>query len=400
MGSSEWKKYKLGDVTEWRSGGTPSKQNDKYWNGNIPWVSAKTLTGNRISDSSIKITAEGLSNGSRLANIDSILLLVRGSGLFNGIPVAIVKKQVAFNQDIKEIIAQKNLLLPEFLLYWIESSTKKLNDKLEETGIGAGKFDTEILKNLDIAIPDFTTQQRIVTFIESFDDKIELNRKTNQTLEAIAQTLFREMCVPKGGELPEGWRIKTLGDLIEPISVTHKMRQEKIIFLNTSDILEGSVLHNNYSIVSTLPGQAKKSIKRDDILFSEIRPANKRYAFVNFDPDEYVVSTKLMVLRSKGDVSPYLIYCFLTNNQTLSLLQQKAETRSGTFPQITFSQLKDIELLIPNNKILKELTQNLQSLYQTIFSNNKENQTLTALRDSLLPKLMSGQIAIDNLPFP
>ena len=104
------------------------------------------------------------------------------------------------------------------------------------------------------------------------------------------------MCLPKSEELPDGWRIEKLENLIETVSVTHKMKQEEIIFLNTSDILEGNVLNNEYSVVSTLPRQAKKSIKRNDILFSEIRPANKRYAFVNFDADDYVVSTKLMVL--------------------------------------------------------------------------------------------------------
>lgn len=394
MSFDKWEKYKLGEVTIWKSGGTPPKMNDNFWDGDIPWISAKNLVGNRIYDSNVKITEEGLQKGSKLANINSILLLVRGSGLFNRIPVAIVKKPVAFNQDIKEIIAIKEVLSPEFLLYWFESITNILGNKLEETGIGAGKFDTEILKNLEIYIPTFYIQESIISKIRAIDDKIELNRQTNKTLETIAQMLFKEMCLPKGDDLPEGWEVKKLEDLIDTISVTHKMKQEKIIFLNTSDILEGNVLNSGYSVVATLPGQAKKSIKRNDILFSEIRPANKRFAFVNFDADDYVVSTKLMVLRSKGDISPYLIYCFLTNNDTLNQLQHLAETRSGTFPQITFNQLKDFQLVIPDNNKLKELSENIQSIYEMIFSNSKENQTLTTLRDSLLPKLMKGEIEV------
>ena len=171
------------------------------------------------------------------------------------------------------------------------------------------------------------------------------------------------------------------------------MKQEEIIFLNTSDILEGNVLNNEYSVVSTLPGQAKKSIKRNDILFSEIRPANKRYAFVNFDAEDYVVSTKLMVLRSKG-INPYLIYCFLINNDILKELQHLAETRSGTFPQITFTQLKDFKLVIPDEITLTKVSKNIQDIYENIFLNSKEIETLIALRDSLLPKLMKGEIAL------
>lgn len=260
-------------------------------------------------------------------------------------------------------------------------------------GSAVPSLTTELLNKVEIRLPSLSIQQKITNILSSLDDKIELNRQTNQTLESIAQTLFKEMCLPKSEILPDGWRVEKLDNLIETVSITHKMKQEEIIFLNTSDILEGNVLKNDYSIVSSLPGQAKKSIKRNDILFSEIRPANKRYAFVNFDADDYVVSTKLMVLRSKG-INPYLIYCYLTNNDTLKELQHLAETRSGTFPQITFSQLKDFQIVIPDEETLEKVSKNIQDIYENIFLNNKETQTLIALRDSLLPKLMKGEIAL------
>ena len=83
----------------------------------------------------------------------------------------------------------------------------------------------------------------------------------------------------------------TFGDLAESVSVTHSLSKPQLVFLNTSDIERGRVLHRNYTAVATWPGQAKKSIRKGDILFSEIRPANGRYAFVDFDADDYVVST-------------------------------------------------------------------------------------------------------------
>jgi len=244
-----------------------------------------------------------------------------------------------------------------------------------------------------IAPPDRNVQKQIALILSSLDEKIELNRQTNQTLEAIAQMLFKEMCLVKGDEL-NSEDLVTLEDLIDTISETYKMKQEKIIFLNTSDISDGQVLTREYSIVADLPGQAKKSIKRNDILFSEIRPANKRFAFVNFDAEDYVVSTKLMVLRSKGKVSPYLIYNYLTSDDTLKHLQHLAETRSGTFPQITFTQLKDLKMRLPKGKALDSLNKNIESIYVSIFSTNEEIQTLIAIRDSLLPKLMKGEIVI------
>lgn len=396
MSSNDWKQYKLGEITKWRSGGTPSKSNENYWNGTIPWISAKTLNSNRVSDSVIKISEAGLKNGSRLADVDSILLLVRGSGLFNGIPIAIVKKQVAYNQDIKEIIPDKNHILPEFLLYWFESSTRLLNSKMESTGIGAGKFDTEIIQNLDIKIPSFQIQAKIVEFIKSLDDKIENNLNINQTLEEIARTLFNEMCLPKGDELPTGWRVGKLGDFLESVSETYKFgEKEKIIFLNTGDIQNGAFLHSDYSDVSKLPGQAKKKIRTNDILFSEIRPINRRFAFVDFDGEEYVVSTKLMVLRSKG-LSPIFLYFYLTRDEIIKELQHQAEARSGTFPQITFSHVEEIEIIMPPTEILDEFTKTLENNFRLIKQNEQQNQTLKEIRDSLLPKLMSGEIEVNG----
>lgn len=120
----------------------------------------------------------------------------------------------------------------------------------------------------------------------------------------------------------------------------------QVVFLNTGDILEGKFLHSNFSNVQTLPGQAKKSIKKNDILYSEIRPINKHFALVNFDNvNNYVVSTKLMVLRNISEVyDTNFIYQYLTSDKVIQDLQTMAESRSGTFPQITFEQLSNINL--------------------------------------------------------
>ena len=124
--------------------------------------------------------------------------------------------------------------------------------------------------------------------------------------------------------------------------------KSEVVFLNTGDILEGKFLHSNFSNVKTLPGQAKKSIKKNDILYSEIRPINKHFALVNFDDSSsYVVSTKLMVLRNISEIyDTNFIYQYLTSDKVIQDLQTIAESRSGTFPQITFEQLSNINLTL------------------------------------------------------
>ena len=183
------------------------------------------------------------------------------------------------------------------------------------------------------------------------------------------------------------WQKVKLGDLIESISVKHSFNKNKLIFLNTSDILEGKVLHNNYSDIEGLPGQAKKSIKKDDILFSEIRPKNKRFAYVDFDSDDYVVSTKLMVLRKKSNnINNRYLYYYLTSDKTLNYLQTIAEGRSGTFPQITFNELKIIEIDLPPLEEQEKIANILSSLDDKIELNNEMNKTLEEMAQSIFKR--------------
>ena len=177
-----------------------------------------------------------------------------------------------------------------------------------------------------------------------------------------------------------------LGDILTSISETISREQQTAIFLNTSDISEGKFLHKKSSVVQELPGQAKKKIKNGDILFSEIRPKNKRYAVVNVsNPNDYVVSTKLMVLRIKAPSKYYLQYIYqkLISQKMLHQINEIAESRSGTFPQITFDAIKNIELNLPSLEEQKRIADILTALDDKIELNNQMNQTLEEIASLL-----------------
>lgn len=184
-----------------------------------------------------------------------------------------------------------------------------------------------------------------------------------------------------------GWEKVKLDELVESISVKHKFDKEEIVFLNTSDVYDGKVLTSMYSEVDKLPGQAKKSIMKNDILFSEIRPKNRRFAYIDFDADDYVVSTKLMVLRRKSNrIDNRFLYQFLTCERTLDYLQMIAESRSGTFPQITFNELKKVEINLPTLEEQRAIATFLSSLDTKINLNNEMNKTLEEMAQTLFKR--------------
>lgn len=177
------------------------------------------------------------------------------------------------------------------------------------------------------------------------------------------------------------WKKLAVGDLCDTISDTYRRNDEEVILVNTSDVLEGKVLNHKSVVNKNLRGQFKKTFKKDDILYSEIRPANKRYAYVDFDDtSHYIASTKLIVLRPKTDmVLPRFLLAFLSSSQVLAELQHLAETRSGTFPQITFSsELAPMPIAVPDFETQEKIVGMLASIEEKIQNNNAINENLAA----------------------
>ena len=208
------------------------------------------------------------------------------------------------------------------------------------------------LENLLILVPSLEEQKSVADVLSSLDRKISNLRQQNETLERTAQTLFKhwfvdfefpnedgkpykssggEMVRSELGEIPIGWYLLELDNVATNYSETHRFQNKsEIVFINTGDVLEGNFLHHDYSPIGMLPGQAKKKIFQNDILYSEIRPINKRFAYVNFSKnlDDYVVSTKFMVVRSNGKILPRLLYLIL-KTMVRTIFDKKAIHRIG-----------------------------------------------------------------------
>jgi type I restriction enzyme S subunit len=157
----------------------------------------------------------------------------------------------------------------------------------------------------------------------------------------------------------------------------------QVVFVNTGDVLHGKFLHAHISEGALLPGQAKKALKQNDILLTEIRPGNGRYAFVDFPVDRYVVSTKFMVIESRGRVIPKFLYHVLTNQSALDEFQRIAESRSGTFPQITFDSIEHFPVPVPPPSVQDELVKFFDALDDRITLLRETNTTLEAIAQAL-----------------
>ena len=195
-----------------------------------------------------------------------------------------------------------------------------------------------------------------------------------------------------------------LGEVCDNISVTFDKTKQQVVLVNTSDVLNGKV--TNHVLVNNkgLKGQFKKTFQKDDILYSEIRPKNKRFAFIDFNANDYVASTKLMVIRANKKVLPQYLYQVLKSEEVINQLQALAESRSGTFPQITFSELAQINVRIPKLDEQKEIANFLKLFDDKIENNKKINHHLeemaTSIFENMFPNVSSGKSTIGNYIIP
>lgn len=389
---SKWTYRPLGELVSFASGGTPSKKRDGYWGGTIPWISAKTLKTENIDTSDLFITEEGLKAGSKIAPKGSILLLTRGSGLFNGIPIARVEKDVAFNQDIK-CLDSYGEVENEFIFYWLLSQKDYLMAKVGVTGIGAGKFDLDFLQKLMIPIPSERERKSIVGFANSISEKIRCNAKVNDNLLEQMQALYKSWFVdyrPFGGVMPTSWTqtgIYSLANIIygapfaskqfntegngRPIIRIRDLKDQQFATYTTEVHPKGYLLHPGDIVVG---------------MDGEFRP----YIWGN---DEAWLNQRVCVFENKRPNGKAFLY-FTIKPLLFAIEQTQAAT---TVIHIGKKDFDAFEIMLPDTELLDTFDVITTPMVEQIVSNSIENKRLAIMRDALLPKLMSGEINVSNI---
>lgn len=195
------------------------------------------------------------------------------------------------------------------------------------------------------------------------------------------------------------WKEYKIGDLCDTISETYRGHDEEVILINTSDVLEGRILNHQKVPNRNVKGQFKKTFKTQDILYSEIRPENNRFAYVDMkDTSLYIASTKLMVIRANIEIiEPRFLYAILTAKSMTQELQVRAELRSGTFPQITFkTELATIKVCVPDRKTQKKIVSFLDAINRKIEVNNKINRNLSEQMQAIFGSIFYSEMEKGN----
>jgi type I restriction enzyme S subunit len=393
-----FKKYKLGELASEekgavKSGPFGSNIGSRFFvECGVPVIRGNNLTiGNeKFKDEGfVFLTEEKAAELNCWAVKDDLLFTAAGTigqvGILTGQEK--YERYVISNKQIK-VSLNKKLIYPLYAYYWFSSPEIIEYIKNNNTGSTIPLINLSVVKSLPIELPEFPTQTRIASILSSLDDKIELNRRMNQTLEQMAQALFNHYFVDNidPDNLPEGWRFGSLNEITlnfdsKRVPLSSRQREER----------KGSY---PYYGAASLMGYVDSYIFEGlYILLGEDGTVvdKKGYPILQYVWNKFWVNNHAHVLQGKDYISTNHLYLILKNSSVSHLVSGAVQ------PKINQSNLNSLKVLIPDEGTCLKFSAEVENLFALLRTNTVEIKTLSIIRDTLLPKLMSGEFDVDSL---
>lgn len=405
----EWKECKLSDIveinpTESLKKGTVAKKIGmdilQPYCRSIPSYSLEPYTG-----------------GTKFKNGDTIMARITPC-LENG-KTAMVNiledNEIGFGSTEYIVFRAKNNITDPHFIYYLVTSDSIRNPAIKSMvgSSGRQRVQTDVVANLSINLPPLSTQQKIARILSSLDDKIELNNKINTNLEQQAGALFKNWFVnfePFGGKMPEGWKVGKLSEIADYLNgyafsskeLLNEPGENCLDVFKQGHIKKGGgfIPDGTKSWYPLSKCQKLKNyiLKKGDILMAMTDMKGNvailgNTAIMPVD-DKYIVNQRVGLLRAKKELNIDYPYLYLLTNDQDFLMDLRSRANSGVQVNLSSTAIKESEVNIAPKEVYKQFNDIILPLFEKILPNQQENQKLANIRDTLLPKLMNGEIEV------
>ena len=391
-----WKTCTIGDLGAVVGGATPStKKAENYDGGTISWITPKDLasfSGRFISRGERNITEQGLKSCStQLMPAHTVLFSSRAPIGY----IAIAEQEVCTNQGFKSVVPNSDT--DYMFLYYLLKYNK---DKIENLGSGTTfkEVSGSTMRGIEVSVPETIEEQRqIASVLSALDDKIEKNREVNDNLEQQAHTFFQALFIDNAD--PE-WAIGTISDLGTVVggSTPSKSKPEYytetgIAWITPKDLSINKskfISHGENDITELgLKNSSATLMPEGTVLFSSRAPIG----YIAIAAGETTTNQGFKSIVPKPEIGTAFVYYFLKHN--LSIIEGMAS--GSTFKEVSGSTMKRVPAVIPDAETLARFNDFCAPIFSQQKMLEEQNQSLSALRDNLLPKLMSGEIDVSAI---
>lgn len=400
----EWKEVTLGEIGTIVGGATPSTKNTSFYDGNIPWLTPKDLSVNSnkyIFRGERNITEAGFKSC-------SCKMLPKGSVLFSSRApigyVAIAANDMCTNQGFKSVIPNEETD-SEFLYYLLKYN--KDNIASQGSGTTFAEVSGKTMKDIEVVVPkEKEAQRRIASILSSLDRKIELNNKINADLEEMAQAIFKNWFVDfepfkdgkfvdsELGMIPEGWKVGTLGDFCKCLlgGTPSRSKEEywngEVNWINSGEINKFRILEASEKITEL--GLAKSATKLLPKKTTVLAITGATLGQVSLLEIDTCANQSVIGVLENTEIPYEYIYPFIKDRIEMLIQHQTG----GAQQHINKDNVESLIFLLPAKNVLEGNISLVRPMYKRIESQCFENLYLSLLRDTLLPRLMSGELEV------
>lgn len=398
---SEWKELSLGEITELvidYRGKTPKKLGGDWSESGYRALSAKNIkTGHIVQPDTIRFVSEEMYHKWMKDEIQQGDIIITSEAPFGQILYWDSEEKIVLSQRLFGVRV-KNEYDSRFVYYYM--TTPDFQGEMDGRATGTtvvGLRQPELMKCV-VHCPALETQKKIATILSSIDEKISMNERINENLLVQAQTIKKQWAATNEA----GYEMLPLAEVatINPDTYSPKEAWEFVNYLDTSSITDGFVADIQHIVPSSekLPSRARRKVAAGDVLFSTVRPNQNHFGIISDPLPNMLASTGFADIRSKNPlVCNELIYLCLTEGDFIEKMQQLAEQSTSTFPSIKPSDLGTCQIPCPKDGSSNVFNDTLKTLFSLIAANFRENNSLGAMRDALLPKLMSGELDVSDI---
>lgn len=379
-------RYKLSEIMDLIGGGTPKTSMPEYWGGNIPWLSVKDFNNdNRYVYTTEKtITEEGLKNSStKLLERDDSIISARGTVG----EMAMIPFPMAFNQSCYGLRAKKEIIDPTFLYYLV-----KHNVVLLQKNTHGSVFDTitrDTFSGIEVNVPNMEEQVKIAGVLQNLDDKIELNNEINDNLLQQTQLLYKDRFVDMtafDGVMPADWHEGTVSEIIE-------LHDSQRIPLSSRERADLAKIYPYYGATSIMDYVDRYLFDGIYLLLGEDGTVvdARGFPILQYVEGKFWVNNHAHIITGKNGFSVELLYLLFSMTNVQSIVTGAVQ------PKISQANLNKVPVVIPSIAELQAFDSVIQPIFAQIRSLRAENDRLATIRDTLLPKLMSGELDVSDI---
>lgn len=339
-------------------------------------------------------------------------------------------KRYMLSTSLMKLSPDRSKADPLYLMYFFKSAIGRAALLMNASQVGTPGIATPLksLRGIQLSLPSLLEQRKIAEMLASFDDRITILGETNATLEAIAQALFKSWFVhfdpvrakmegraPDGMDeataalfpdsleeseldlVPKGWVLGCLADLakLNPESWTTKNHPDFVAYIDLANAKNNEISEITVFEFSGAPSRARRVLRDGDTIVGTVRPGNRSFAFISQADTNLTASTGFAVLRPRKVENTEFIYLAATQDTSIEYLANLAD--GGAYPAIRPDVVSNIQSVLPGSNVMAAFHDAAAPLLLSIAENQRRVKTLASLRDTLLPRLIYGQLRLPEI---